>query len=212
MSSAITSRSRKSNLASVPADYERKQTLANAERFTTPELKEYETNVLTAHERSIEIEKRIFAELRKTILAVRGTHSPQQPRVAEIDLLANFAHLASLRNYVRPQIATSPRAGNSRRAASRGRVPLEETGADQFVAQRPLCRADDGPSLLLITGPNMGGKSTYLRQAALLVIMAQMGCFVPAEAACGWALSTGSTPASAPATTSLAAAPPSWSK
>ena len=95
----------RSNLGSVPADYERKQTLANAERFTTPELKQYEVSVLTAHERSIEIEKRIFAELRQTILRAAGRIRVTSGIIAEVDLLANFAHLAALRNYVRPQLA-----------------------------------------------------------------------------------------------------------
>ena len=97
----------RSNLALVPADYERKQTLANAERFTTPELKQYEISVLTAHERSIEIEKRIFAELRQTILQSAGRIRVTSGVIAEVDLLANFAHLAALRNYVRPQLAQS---------------------------------------------------------------------------------------------------------
>ncbi len=94
----------RSNLALVPAEYERKQTLANAERFTTPELKQYEVSVLTAHERSIEIEKRIFAELRQTILSCAGRIRLTSGVIAEVDLLANFAHLAALRNYVRPQL------------------------------------------------------------------------------------------------------------
>ncbi|HEX6772375.1 MAG TPA: DNA mismatch repair protein MutS, partial [Acidobacteriaceae bacterium] len=89
----------KSNLKSVPADYERKQTLVNAERFTTPELKDYETRVLTAHERAIEIERRLFAELRATILAAAPRIRRSATVLAEIDLLANFAHVASLRNY-----------------------------------------------------------------------------------------------------------------
>ena len=96
----------KTNLAMAPADYERKQTLVNAERFTTPELKEYERKILTAHDRSIEIEKRIFAELRRFVLKARGD-SRSSAAVAEADLLACFAHLAAARRYARPKLTRS---------------------------------------------------------------------------------------------------------
>jgi DNA mismatch repair protein MutS len=161
----------KANMALAPADYERKQTLVNAERFTTPELKEYERKILTAHDRSIEIEKRIFVGIRRSSAAV-----------AEADLLAGFAHLAALRRYVRPVIDEAPVI-----EAVAARHPvieqwMEETREGRFIANDLyLNAAGDGPSLLLITGPNMGGKSTYLRQAAMLVLLAQMGSFVPAE-------------------------------
>ena len=172
----------KANLAMAPADYERKQTLVNAERFTTPELKEYERKILTAHDRSIEIEKRIFSELRKTVLEAAGRIRRTSASVAEADLLSNFAHLAAGRRYVRPRIAEEPVI-----EAVAGRHPvieqwMEETREGRFIANDIyLNAAGEGPSLLMITGPNMGGKSTYLRQAAMLVLMAQMGCFVPAE-------------------------------
>ena len=96
----------KSNLGNVPPDYERKQTLANAERFTTPELKDYETKVLTAQERSVEIEKRLFAELRRRVVENAGRIRKTSAVVAEIDLLSGFAHLAALRNYTRPVLET----------------------------------------------------------------------------------------------------------
>jgi DNA mismatch repair protein MutS len=172
----------KSNLAMAPADYERKQTLVNAERFTTPELKEYERKILTAHDRSIEIEKREFAALRTSVLAAAGRIRRSSAVVAEADLLVNFAHLAAGRKYVRPRISDQPVI-----EAVAGRHPvieqwLEETREGRFIANDIyLNAADNGPSLLLITGPNMGGKSTYLRQTAMLVLMAQMGSFVPAE-------------------------------
>ena len=166
----------RSNLALVPADYERKQTLANAERFTTPELKRYEVSVLTAHERSIEIEKRIFAELRQTILQAASRIRLSSGVIAEVDLLANFAHLAALRSYVRPQITQSALLETIGARHPVVECLLEAAGQTKFVAN-DLYVEPGGPSLLLITGPNMGGKSTYLRQAALLVIMAQMGCF-----------------------------------
>ncbi len=172
----------KSNLALAPADYERKQTLVNAERFTTPELKEYERKILTAHDRSIEIEKRIFVDLRKTVLEAAGRIRRSSAAVAEADLLSNFAHLAALRRYARPTIVSEPVL-----ESVAGRHPvieqwMEETCEGRFIANDLyLSASGEGPSLLLITGPNMGGKSTYLRQAAMLVLLAQMGSFVPAQ-------------------------------
>jgi DNA mismatch repair protein MutS len=183
----------KANMALAPADYERKQTLVNAERFTTPELKEYERKILTAHDRCIEIEKRIFAELRKFVLESAGRIRKSSAAVAEADLLACFAHLAAARRYVRPVLTEEPVL-----EAVAARHPvieqwMEETREGRFIANDLyLCAHDESltksesaapppPSLLLVTGPNMGGKSTYLRQAAMLVLMAQMGSFVPAD-------------------------------
>jgi DNA mismatch repair protein MutS len=171
----------KANAKAVPADYERKQTLVNAERFTTPELKEYETKILTAQERSAEIERRIFAELRRQLLEAAGRMRETARKVAGIDLLGCFAHLAALRGWVRPQVEAS---GVLEFLQARHPVVerrLEESGGGRFVPNSVHLDADAGPAVLLITGPNMGGKSTYLRMAALLVVMAQMGCFVPAE-------------------------------
>jgi len=191
----------KANSRSVPADYERKQTLVNAERFTTPELKEYEAKILTAQERSGEIERRIFAELRRQLLDAAGRMRETARRVAEIDMLACFAHLAALRGWVCPQVEES---GVLEFVAARHPVVerrMEESGGGRFVPNSisleawfgessgdgdrlPDAASMDvvsGSSIALITGPNMGGKSTYLRQAALLVVMAQCGCFVPAE-------------------------------
>jgi DNA mismatch repair protein MutS len=190
----------KANSRSVPEDYERKQTLVNAERFTTPELKEYEAKILTAQERSGEIERRIFAELRRQLLDAAGRMRETARRVAEIDLLACFAHLAALRGWVRPEVEES---GVLEFVAGRHPVVerrMEESGGGRFVPNsislegwlggstsqvsesRPGApNLSVSASIALITGPNMGGKSTYLRQAALLVVMAQSGCFVPAE-------------------------------
>jgi DNA mismatch repair protein MutS len=185
----------KANSRSVPDDYERKQTLVNAERFTTPELKEYETKILTAQERSGEIERRIFAELRRQLLDAAGRMRETARRVAEIDMLACFAHLAALRGWVRPEVEES---GVLEFVAGRHPVVerrMEESGGGRFVpnsislegwmggstSQVSESRPGAPASIALITGPNMGGKSTYLRQAALLVVMAQSGCFVPAE-------------------------------
>ena len=174
----------RANTKSVPADYERKQTLVNAERFTTPELKELETKILTAQERSAEIERRIFAELRRQLLANATRVRETARHVAETDLLASFAHTAPLRGWTRPQVDSS---GILEVIAGRHPVVerrLEESGAGRFVPNSlhiESAAETSGPSLLLITGPNMGGKSTYLRQAALLTILAQCGSFVPAE-------------------------------
>ncbi len=171
----------KANAKAVPTDYERKQTLVNAERFTTPELKEYETKILTAQERSGEIERRIFEELRRQLLEAAGRMRETARKVAEIDLLGCFAHLAALRGWVKPQVEAS---GVLEFVQARHPVVerrLEESGGGRFVPNSVYMDADAGPAVLLITGPNMGGKSTYLRMAALLVVMAQMGCFVPAE-------------------------------
>jgi DNA mismatch repair protein MutS len=170
----------KSNLASVPADYERKQTLVNAERFTTPELKDYESKVLTAQERCVEIEKRIFAQLRHRLMENAGRIRKTSALVAQIDLLSGFAHLAALRNYSQPILETSPIL-----EIVAGRHPvienlMNESGEGRFVPN-DLYLDTNASCLLLLTGPNMGGKSTYLRQAALLTILAQMGSFVPAE-------------------------------
>ena len=183
----------RANAKAVPADYERKQTLVNAERYTTPELKELETKILSAQERCAEIERRLFAELRRQLLTHASRVRETARAVAEIDLLGCFAHLAAMRGWVRPEVDESGRL-----EIIAGRHPvverrLEESGGGRFVPNSlALCAAGsaaldgglqraDAPSLLLITGPNMGGKSTYLRQTALLTIMAQCGCFVPAE-------------------------------
>jgi len=172
----------KANLALAPADYERKQTLVNAERFTTPELKEYERKILTAHERCIEIEKRLFVELRRSVLEAAGRIKRSSSAVAVADLLSNFAHLAASRRYVRPTLTDELVI---QAAAARHPVIeqwMEDRREGRFIANDLyLNAAGNGPSLLLITGPNMGGKSTYLRQAAMLVLLAQMGSFVPAE-------------------------------
>ena len=172
----------KANLHLAPRDYERKQTLVNAERFTTPELKEYEAKVLDAQEKMVEIERRLFAELRAAVAAEARRIRQTAVAIAEIDLLASFATLAANRNYCRPKFAD-----NSEIEILEGRHPvieqLEVAGvADRFVPN-DLYLNGTTHSILLITGPNMGGKSTYLRQAALIVLMAQMGSFVPARSA-----------------------------
>ena len=172
----------KANLHLAPADFERKQTLVNAERFTTPELKDYEAKVLDAQEKMVEIERRIFTELR-TAIAVESRRIRQTAlALAEIDVLASFATLSANRNYCRPRFEDS-----SDIEIVEGRHPVIEQQdlsgvADRFVSN-DLYLNGSTSAVLVITGPNMGGKSTYLRQAALIVLMAQMGSFVPAHSA-----------------------------
>jgi DNA mismatch repair protein MutS len=172
----------KSNLHHAPADYERKQTLVNAERFTTPELKEYEAKVLDAQEKMVEIERRLFAELRVAIAAEARRIRQTALAVAEIDVLASFATLAANRNYCRPQFVEG---GDLEIVA--GRHPVIEqqdlSGVSDRFVPNDLYLNGTTHAVLVITGPNMGGKSTYLRQAALIGLMAQMGSFVPARSA-----------------------------
>src|SRR5213593_1090378 len=171
----------KPNLHLVPPDYERKQTLVNAERFTTPELKEYEAKILDAQEKIVEIERRLFAELRTAIAAEAKRIRRTALALAEVDVLAAFAHIAALRNYCRPKFDDS-----SEIEILEGRHPVIEQqevgGGDRFVPN-DLYLNSTTHTVLVLTGPNMGGKSTYLRQAALIVILAQMGSFVPARSA-----------------------------
>jgi len=171
----------KPNLHLVPNDYERKQTLVNAERFTTPELKQYEAKILDAQEKIVEIERRRFAELRTAIAGEAKRIRQTALALAEVDVLAAFAHTAALRNYCRPRLEES---GDLE--IIEGRHPVIEqqelAGGERFVPN-DLYMNSTTHSILVLTGPNMGGKSTYLRQAALTVILAQMGSFVPARTA-----------------------------
>src|SRR5262249_34421009 len=171
----------KLNLHLAPADYERKQTLVNAERFTSPELKEYERKILAADERILEIERHLFVEIRAGIAAKAARLRRAAAAVAQLDVLVTFAKLAADRVYVRPEFNST---GELLIVAGRHPVieELLRQKGERFVPN-DLCFEPGRQQLLLITGPNMGGKSTYLRQAALIVLMAQMGCFVPARQA-----------------------------
>jgi DNA mismatch repair protein MutS len=177
----------KPNLHLAPADYERKQTLVNAERFTSGELKEYERKVLSAEERVLEIEHRLYGEMREAIAREAARLRRAAAAIAQTDVLANFARIAAARNYVRPEF-TEGSAGKGRGILfiAGGRHPviekLVEERGERFVPN-DLFLDDESQFLLIITGPNMGGKSTYLRQAALISVMAQMGSFVPATQA-----------------------------
>jgi DNA mismatch repair protein MutS len=168
------------NLHLVPKEYDRKQTLVGAERFTTPELKEYEAKILTAEERILEIEKQLFQEIRSRIAAEARRIRESAAVVAELDVLASFAAVAKHYGYTRPEIT----AGDEL-VIRKGRHPVIEALAEQHRADRfvpnDLYLNNASDLIVILTGPNMGGKSTYLRQAALLVILAQMGSFVPAQ-------------------------------
>jgi len=179
----------KPNLHLVPQDYERKQTLVGAERFTTPELKEYEAKILDAQEKIGEIERRLFAQLRTAIAAEAKRIRQTALALAEVDVLASLAHIAALRNYCRPAFVAGDGSGVelSDLEIVEGRHPVIEQqelagGSERFVPN-DLYLNGTTHNILLLTGPNMGGKSTYLRQAALIVILAQMGSFVPARSA-----------------------------
>jgi len=163
----------------VPEEYIRKQTVKNAERYITPELKEYEEKVLTAEEKSKELEYELFVRLRDTVAVARRQVRLTAAALAEVDALASLAELARARNYCRPKVVSEPVL-----EILDGRHPvldvIEPHGT--FV---PNDAHLGGPAgvILLITGPNMAGKSTYIRQVALLTLMAQIGSFVPAREA-----------------------------
>jgi DNA mismatch repair protein MutS len=170
----------KANLHLAPPEYERKQTLVNAERFTTPELKEYESKILDAQEKIVEIERRLFAELRSAIAGEARRIRQTALALAEVDVLAALANIAALRHYCRPKFDESADI-----EIAGGRHPVieqQDFAGERFVPNDLYLNATTH-AVLLLTGPNMGGKSTYLRQTALAVILAQMGSFVPADSA-----------------------------
>jgi DNA mismatch repair protein MutS len=171
----------KPNLHLAPNDYERKQTLVNAERFTSPELKEYERKILAADERILDIERQLFIDLRSSVAAKAARLRKTAGAIAQLDVLAAFAKLAADRGYTRPEFTSS---GELLIVAGRHPVieELLRQRGERFVPN-DLFFEPARQQLLLITGPNMGGKSTYLRQAALIALMAQIGCFVPARQA-----------------------------
>jgi len=168
-----------SHLAAVPADYIRRQTLANGERFYTPQLKEYESMILNAQERMVELEKALFAQVCHQV-ADSGEQILCSARVlAQVDVFSSLAELAARNGYVRPLLndgdAISIRGG-------RHPVVEKALGPGAFIPNdTALANGDD--QLIVLTGPNMAGKSTYLKQVALIVLLAQVGSFVPADEA-----------------------------
>ena len=169
----------KANQHLAPADYERKQTLVNAERYTTPELKELERKILDAEEKILELERAIFGELRLFAAGHAERIRSTAAAVAEIDVAAALAEVAATNRFTRPRFSDS---GEMRIVAGRHPVVerLTEREATRFIPNDLFLDAESA-YIAIITGPNMGGKSTYLRQAALIAILAQMGSFVPAE-------------------------------
>ncbi|MBR7121486.1 MAG: DNA mismatch repair protein MutS [Lentisphaeria bacterium] len=167
----------KSNLSLVPDDYMRKQTLVNAERFITPELKELENRILGAEEKARALELKIFDGLRRMATECTADIQRSAEALAELDAIAGFAETARIHNYCRPAIFDDDRLD-----IRDGRHPvLDDTmGSGGFVPNDTILDGDTR-RMMLITGPNMAGKSTYIRQTALLVIMAQAGSFVPAR-------------------------------
>lgn len=169
----------KTQLAKVPVDYQRKQTLANSERYFTPELKDYEDRVLGAEGAIAEREYQLFEELRQQIGAARQRIQATAEGLAALDVLLALADVAHERNYCRPRLHEGARL-----EIIAGRHPVVEllTGSDPFVSNDVLLDTDSH-QLLMVTGPNMAGKSTFMRQVALITLMAQMGSFVPAQQA-----------------------------
>jgi DNA mismatch repair protein MutS len=168
----------KANAARVPADYERRQTLSNAERYTTPELKEWEQRVLGAEGRILEIETRIFAEIRARVAAETKRLQATARALSVLDVLAALSEVAVRRRYRRPVLHD----GDELEIVA-GRHPVIEAIGETPFVPNDLYMNNSTERLLIITGPNMGGKSTILRQTALVALLAQMGSFVPAERA-----------------------------
>lgn len=175
----------------VPAEFIRKQTLKNAERYITPELKEYEEKVLAAEERALSMELEIFSQLRELVAEAASRLQTTAFALAEVDVLASLAELARSRNYVRPSVVNEPVLD-----IVDGRHPVLDITEPEgtFVPNSVNCESNadcvvrnaasnDHSAILLITGPNMAGKSTYIRQVALITLMGQIGSFVPAREA-----------------------------
>ncbi|HRI85344.1 MAG TPA: DNA mismatch repair protein MutS [Ignavibacteria bacterium] len=170
----------KANLEKVPADYVRKQTLVNAERYITEELKVYEDKILNAEEKIEELEKRLFNDLRNYILGFADQIQVNATLAATLDTLISFAEVSEDYKYVKPVISE----GNELEIID-GRHPVIERllpPGEKFIANDTYADTADS-QILILTGPNMSGKSSYLRQVGLIILLAQIGCFVPARSA-----------------------------
>ncbi len=168
----------KSNLSLVPDNYIRKQTLVNAERFITPQMKEFEDKILTAEEKILAIENEVIEIVRSEILKHSETIHSIASAVAALDVLSSLASAATGNDYVRPEVDEGFEI-----MIKNGRHPVVEKTIEEFFVPNDTLLNDKDDHFLIITGPNMSGKSTYIRQSALLVIMAQTGSFVPADTA-----------------------------
>jgi DNA mismatch repair protein MutS len=163
----------------IPPTYIRKQTIKNAERYITPELKEYEEKVLTADEKAKQLEYDLFVELRDAVAASRRRMYATAAVLAQIDVLASLAELARQRNYTQPEVVDEPVL-----EVVDGRHPvLDIVEPDGTFVPNDIHIGGESGGIMLITGPNMAGKSTYIRQVALITLMAQIGSFVPAQSA-----------------------------
>ena len=169
----------KSNLSQVPQDYIRKQTLVGGERFFTPELKEYESLILNAQDRIAELEAQIFRQVCSQVGAASERILAVANAIANIDVFSSLAEVAVRYSYVRPQLTTDNEV-----IISQGRHPVVERSlTDTSFVPNDTYLSNDDAQLIVLTGPNMSGKSTYLRQVALIVLLAQTGSFVPATSA-----------------------------
>ena len=168
----------KANSSRVPADYERRQTLANAERFTTPELREIEKKVLGAEERIIQLETELFGDVCRQIASETKRIQITARALAALDVLASSAETSARQRFVRPVMHDGDEL-----EIIQGRHPVIEAFSEEPFVPNSIYLNNSTDRLLIITGPNMGGKSTVLRQTAIICILAQMGCFVPAERA-----------------------------
>jgi DNA mismatch repair protein MutS len=160
----------------IPAEYRRRQTLKNAERYITPELKAFEDKALSARDRALALERSLYEQLVESLQAHLGALQKIAKALALADVLSSFSSSADKRSYVRPQFVDEPVI-----EIEGGRHPVVEGQIEGFIAND--CRLAQTRRLLLITGPNMGGKSTYMRQVALIALMAHIGAYVPAKAA-----------------------------
>lgn len=170
----------KANLDKAPQDYLRKQTLVNCERFITEELKIYEDKIFNAEERINIIESRIFSELREYILKYTDEIQKNAVLIATLDSLISFAEISEAYNYVMPEINESDKI-----EIKKGRHPVIERllpAGEKYIANDALLDTNDN-QIIILTGPNMSGKSSYLRQTGLIVLLAQIGCFIPAQSA-----------------------------
>ncbi len=162
----------------IPEDYIRKQTLANCERYITQELKDMESRVLGAQDRLVKLEYQIFEQVRSTVAAAQERIQKTAKAIAVLDVLCSFANVSANNRYVRPLVNTSGRI-----RLTQSRHPVVEMLLSVPFVPNDVCLDNEDNRVAIITGPNMAGKSTYMRQVALIVLMAQAGCFVPAQEA-----------------------------
>lgn len=165
-----------SNLDKIPSDYRRTQTLKNAERFTTPELKKFEVEVISAKDKAIELEKKLYDEILTFLNQYIKSLQKLCKAIATLDVLNNFAKISQENNFKRPTLVD-----DSIISIKNGRHPVIEKQVNQFIANNIELNSNN--KFLLITGPNMGGKSTYMRQTAIIILLAYCGSFIPAQSA-----------------------------